>query len=367
VISFNVLPGWRMLQVFRDSAILHCRQFGSPAENAQNMRALFEAMSQYTADQTTYGQLCRKELGKLTANPDFYLLHELLEDDNTPMTFTTFMGEASAHGLKYLADANLLAGIPENAGPERAALIRTLAGNDPAAIEQYTDIVLGRTFRSALLVKDTGAARPDVASNLDRLEQMHFVAALDLQLKESGPDTWSIIDAKAGEIEVRGKHAAGAVHRMFDLRPSTISYAGFVGEQNDQTAREEVIHCLRRLICMGVIDASLSPLDCAGWPATNPRVWPLALADATAGEEYSSTRRHESFKITDRARFLIRQCDGTRSLAELEDSLLGMILHGGATINENGVPITDENRLRAIVKDAVASEFRNFARVGLLV
>ena len=367
VISFNVLPGWRMLQVFRDSAILHCRQFATPGEKARNMRALFDALSKYTSEQTSYGKIWRKELGLLTANPDFYLLHELLEDSNTPMTFSAFNGEITAHGLQYLADANLLAGIPENAGDDRGSLIRALAGDDRLSIEQYTDIVLGRTFRSAIVVRAEIPQRPEPAPHLPRLSGMHLVVPMNLEVKELGDGRCSLVDGKAGEIDINGPHAAAVVRKMIARRPSTCSYAELVEASGEAEARRQAADCLHRLVAMGVIDASLDGLDCGGWPSTHPRAWPVALADARAGDGYTVSQRHESVQLNERSRYLLRGCDGTRPVAAFETALLDTILSGGATIAENGQPIRDPERLRVIVRDAVVGELADFARRGLLL
>lgn len=367
VISFNVLPGWRMLQVFRDSAILHCRQFASPGEKARNMRALFDALSKYTSEQTSYGKIWRKELGLLTANPDFYLLHELLEDSNTPMTFSAFNDEITMHGLQYLADANLLAGIPENAGDERGPLIRALAGDDRLRIEQYTDIVLGRTFRNAIVVKAEVPRQPELAPHLPALSSMHLVVPVNLEVKELDDGRCSLVDGKAGEIDINGPHAAAVVRKMIARRPSTCSYAEFVEASGEAEARQQAADCLHRLVAMGVIDASLDGLDCGIWPCAYPKAWPVALADARAGEGYTVSQRHESVQLTERSRYLLRECDGTRPVAAIEAALLKTILSGGATIAENGQPIRDPERLRVIVRNAVGVELGEFARQGLLL
>jgi hypothetical protein len=118
---------------------------------------------------------------------------------------------------------------------------------------------------------------------------------------------------------------------------------------------------------MGVIDASLDGLDCGGWPSTHPKAWPVALADARAGDGYTVSQRHESVQLNERSRYLLRECDGTRPVAAFEAALLDTILSGGATIAENGQPIRDPERLRVIVRDAVVGELADFARRGLLL
>lgn len=365
-ISFNVLPGWRMLQVVRDTALLHASRFSTPEEKAREMRSLFAAMAKMTVETSSYGSIWRKELAIMTANPDYYLLHELLEDDNTPMTFSDFASAAATHGLNYLGDANFLTGIPENSNSERAGLIRALAQNDVLMTEQYIDIVIGRTFRSALVVKTDGRTSIAFDTHLDRLKDMHFISALDLSCEDSGTGKFLLKDSRTRETEINGSAVGHAVKCLLERRPSSSMIADLIPAGASDAEKAEIAFCMTRLVCMGLIDASVMPLHCPAWPLTTPRIWPLAASDAASGAPSTATRRHASFTISDRSRFLFGLADGTRTLDGIAENLLSMLSGGGASISENGKPITDVDRLRQIAKNTVAEEFETFARVGLL-
>jgi 2-polyprenyl-3-methyl-5-hydroxy-6-metoxy-1,4-benzoquinol methylase len=367
VISFNVLPGWRMLQVVRDTALLHAKRFASPEEKAHEMRSLFAAMSKMTVETSSYGSIWRNELAIMTANPDYYLLHELLEDDNTPMTFSDFASAAAVHGLNYLGDANFLAGIPENSSAERAGLIRALAQTDVHLTEQYTDIVVGRTFRSALMVKTAGRTSVAFDTYLDRLNGMHLVSALDLSCDNTADGKVLLKASKTRETEIGSVAAAHAVRRLLERRPSTSAISDLFPADASEAEKSEVEFCLKRLVCMGLIDATVVPLHCPASSSTKPRIWPLAAFDAAAGAPVTATLRHATFTISDRSCFLMRLADGTRTLDDIAEALLSVLTSGSATISENGTPITDTNRLRRIAASTVTEEFETFAGVGLLV
>jgi SAM-dependent methyltransferase/methyltransferase-like protein len=366
-ISFNVLPGWRMLQVVRDTALLHAKRFASPQEKAHEMRSLFAAMSKLTVETTSYGSIWRKELAIMTANPDYYLLHELLEDDNTPMTFSDFAGAAAAHGLNYLGDANFLAGVPENSTAECAGLIRALAQTDVHRTEQYTDIVVGRTFRSALVVKTAGKTSIAFDTYLDRLNDMHLVSALDLSCENTADGKLLLKDSKSRETEISSAAATYAVRRLLVRRPSTSMIADLFPAGASEAEKAEIEFCMKRLVCMGLIDASVKPLQCPAWPQVKPRIWPLAAIDAACGAPATATRRHATFPISDRSRFLLGLADGIRSLDDIAAAMLSVLTSGSAVISDNGKPITDVDRLHRIAANTVVEEFETFARVGLLV
>ena len=95
VISFNVLPGWRMFQVVRDSMILHAGHIESHEQRSAQTRLLFEQMAKHAAADSSYGGIWKREAKRMSDLPDFYLAHELFEENNTPLSFQDFMRAAS--------------------------------------------------------------------------------------------------------------------------------------------------------------------------------------------------------------------------------------------------------------------------------
>ncbi len=365
-ISFNVLPGWRLLQVIRDAAIAHAGRFASPSEKAFEIRSLFEALSRFTNERTTYGSVWRNELKRLTAQPDYYLHHELLESDNTPMTLTAFCLLASRAGLNYLGDAHILTAIPENAGPERASLIRVLGHNDFLASEQYTDIVTGRTFRHALLVREFQRRELDLTSNLPAVDRMHLTAPFDLKVEKDAQEGWWIRDGSDLGVQVSDEAVAAAVTDLIARTPSSACMDDLLPGDGPAATRQAVAEAIRKLVCMGLIDISLQPLDCPRWPVARPIAWPLARSDIALNLDYTTTQRHVAYKINDQARFLLPLADGTRTAADLADSLVRLAESGGVALSRAGAPVAGGQPLADAAREAVDKELRGFARAGLL-
>jgi SAM-dependent methyltransferase len=365
-ISFNVLPGWHLLQVIRSTAMLHARRFEESAEKAFEMRALFEGLSRMTLESSSYGSVWRNELARIAPMPDFYLLHEMLEDHNKPMTFTDFNDLVEKHGLHYLADANFYAGIPENAGIERGAFIRGLAGDKRVLTEQYADVVTGRTFRSAIVV---GLPLPEKVTdaNLELLEELHLTIGSGIELRPDEENTPILHYFNNGTLEIGFPVVAHALQRMLDRRPATSTVEEILQPEATTEERDLVVRSLTKLLCMGVIDATLSPVDCGRWPQKDPKAWPLALSDARAGEDFTCSLAQTSVRLSDRSRFLLGLADGSKPVSEINEALLAVISGGGASITEHGKPVTDLVRLRKIVSNAVEEEFQNFAGAGLLM
>lgn len=368
VISYNVLPGWRMYQVVRDSMILHAGGKASHAEQASEMRRLFALLAEHTNESTTYAAIWRKEAPRMVQQPDAYLAHELLEENNAPCTFTSFATMAKRHGLAYLGETTLMASIPENSGAARGALIRELAGGDPLAIEQYIDIVVGRTFRQSMLVHERRAEAIERSLREERMEDLHLIAPLSLKVtasSDTGP--WSIDDGEGSIVETADPVAAEAAKKLVARLPSSSALDDLApASETSADDRAKMREGLMRLLCMGMIEASTLPVTCAAGVPAKPRVWPLAIGDATEGLAYTATLRHAPFEVSPQARFLMPLADGTRDRDTLIGCLYDFIIGGGVQISEHGAPVTDPGRLKEISTAAVDKQLAQFARMGLL-
>ncbi len=368
VISYNVLPGWRLFQVVRDCVLLHTDRHNDHATRMAETRRLFQLMTECTAEGTAYGSLWRQEAQRMVHNTDAYLTHELFEENNAPCTFKDFMAAASHHGLAYLGEAQLMANIPENGGAVRARVVRELAGNDLHAMEQYTDYFTGRTFRQSLLIHEGRAADTDRTLPATRAEGLHFIAPLGLKI-EHLPATgqWSIDDDDGTILETGEPAVAAALQRLVARLPSSSSLDEIVpAEDSGQKDRGKIRASLMQLLCRGSLEAATLPVICAAGLPERPKVWPLAASDAAAGMERTATLRHAAFVISPQARFLLPLADGTRDRAALIDCLLQFVLGGGVTISDKGVPVTDRQRLTTICSEAVDRQLETYARVGLL-
>lgn len=367
-ISYNVLPGWRLFQAVRDCVLLHAGGHSDHATRMAEARRLFQLMTECTAEGTAYGSLWRQEAQRMARNTDAYLAHELFEENNAPCTFSDFVAAASHHGLAYLCEAQLMANIPENGGEVRGRLMRELAGNELHAMQQYMDILTGRTFRQSLLIHEGRAADADRTLPATRAEGLHFVAPPGMKCEHS-PETgqWSIDDGD-GTISETGEPAvAAALQRLVARLPSSSSLDEIAPvEDAGQEDRGKIRASLMQLLCRGSLEAATLPVICAAGLPDRPKVWPLAASDAAAGMDRTATLRHAAFAISPQARFLLPLADGTRDRAALIDCLLQFVLAGGVTISEKSVPVTDPDRLLAICTSAVGDQLATFARAGLL-
>jgi SAM-dependent methyltransferase len=175
LVSYNVLPGWRMLQALRDCFLLHSTRDADPRRRAAEARALVQLLPRGAPDDGAYKSFLAAEAARLGGSSDEYLAHEFLDDVNEPCTFRDFVGAAQRHDLAFLAEADLPSMVVTNYPPAMAEVVPRIGGNALLATEQSIDMVSGRTFRQTLLVAADRASAIDRQLAGARLESLHFL------------------------------------------------------------------------------------------------------------------------------------------------------------------------------------------------
>jgi cyclopropane fatty-acyl-phospholipid synthase-like methyltransferase/methyltransferase-like protein len=154
LISYNTLPGWNMLAVVRDAMLYETRDIADAAERVAEARATLEFLSEAVAsDGSAYGRLLRLAAENLRGKPDYYVLHEYLEEVNEPLYFHQFMARATPHGLRYLGEVDLKTMLSTGLAPTTAQTLQEIAP-DLMRREQFLDLLRNRTFRQTLLIRD---------------------------------------------------------------------------------------------------------------------------------------------------------------------------------------------------------------------
>ncbi len=149
-ISYNTLPGWNMIKSIRDMMLYHTQNFADPSEKVSQARLLLQFLKDSNENnQSPYSTLLKNESDLLAQQPDYYLKHDHLEDDNHPFYFNEFMQKASRYNLQYLADAAIASMYLGNMTKTVADKLAEI--KDIVRTEQYMDYITNRRFRSTLL------------------------------------------------------------------------------------------------------------------------------------------------------------------------------------------------------------------------
>lgn len=359
MVSFNVLPGWRLFQIARDSMLLNARMI-DPAMRAQKTRELFGLLAKQSVNKNTYGKFWRDEARHMVGGGDAYLAHEIFEDANSPETFADFSDRAARFDLAYLSEAVVVANNEADLAPDGAETIRALSGDDRLKRETYIDIFSGRSFREALLIhagreRSLAAETPNEA-----LRSLHFIPALELEVA-SAPDGFRLA-VKELELTFHDSAAESGLRRLIERKPGSSRHDDLATNGDAEAVGE----ALRIGVEMGVLSISTLPVLCATRLAERPKLWPFAAMEA-AQSEHSVTLRHSAFEFAPLQRLLGPLIDGTRTRDELVAAALDLALRGTLTVGGPDGPVTDPGELRRLLERATDNALAGLLRNGLLV
>jgi SAM-dependent methyltransferase len=376
VISYNVLPGWHLRRVARDVMLAHAAHFDAPAEKLGQARAFLDFLAKHAPESTPYGQVLRREAAILAEQSDDYVLHEFLEADNTPCTVTEFVAAAEAAGLGYLGDSEIHTMRPEGYRAEMADQMREIAA-DPVQLEQYVDLVVGRTFRQSIVVKPAALASVRRAPEASCMAGLHVaITFIDApQTSGPGPFSFKVRSRRSAEtfrtLTTNNPTIARALTALGNRWPSTATAAELAavavsGETPGEADTAAVLDMLLHLMMAGMLVVSTAPISVGRADAIHPVVWPLSRADAARGAAETASPHHKVVPLDGPRRALLPLLDGTRDRPALVAALLELLDQGTLELQHDGVPVRNSDVRVTAVTELVDSTLRALASAALL-
>lgn len=152
-ISYNTYPGWHFRSIVKDMLYFHTRHLEKPQERLAESRGLLNFLVESIPDsETPYARVLRSEAEAFQRDPDYYLVHEFLDEVNQPFYFYQFMEAAASKGMQFVAEAWSHTRT-DDLPPAVNRQIRDISP-DLLHVEQYLDFLRRRTFRRTLLCHD---------------------------------------------------------------------------------------------------------------------------------------------------------------------------------------------------------------------
>jgi len=362
-VSYNTLPGWRTRGMIRDLMRYHAMKFPEPLQRVQEARTILEFLAKGVPQENNpYGDLMRSEVDLLRGAPDYYILHEHLDELNEPIYFHEFIERAQRQGLQYLADADITSMMGSRFPPQVADMARRIA-TDAIRQEQLMDFLTNRTFRQTLLVH---AEQPiDRMITVQRLQDLWVSSTARPQsakpnLAEGAvekfctPAGMCVNTPKAITKSALVTLAAcgPAAMQLADLMSSAFARlnplaAKQPGPQDFEALAGDLMHAY----AMGIVQlhAGASPFTVE--PSSRPQASRLARHQARSGPRIT-TLRHELIVVPEAIRALIPLLDGSRTVAEIAGAIKAQ---GPAALSRFADP--------AALKTAV----QDIARMALIV
>ncbi|MGL5839712.1 MAG: methyltransferase regulatory domain-containing protein [Sphingorhabdus sp.] len=363
-ISYNVLPGWRMMQPLRDAFLLQIPDEVDSLARVAKARELLQFLATSSPDKGPYGEMIRQWAERLAGLPDDYIAHEFLEETNLPSTVREFTGAAGRHGLGYLGECEISSMILDNYGSEVAEQVRTRSANDLVESEQYLDLLSGRTFRQSILVANERMVDVNRALSPERIEALYFLPPAGLKVEQDGK-SFVVIDSVGRMLTSESKTVADGVNRMISRFPgsSTLDEAA---EGLDETGRLQLQDALYRMLIAGILQVLAEPVTVSAEIGERPVALKLARADAADGQELTTNQRHETVGIDPAARILLPLLDGSKNHSELVAILKAAALNGELGFQRDGHPVTGATDIEAVASDYLPNLLAGIASAALI-
>jgi SAM-dependent methyltransferase len=370
LISYNVLPGWRMLQALRDCFLLHATPDADPQQRVAEARALLQFLPQACPTDGPYKDFLFSQAERLLKSSDAYLAHEFLDDVNEPCSFRDFMDAARQHGLAFLGEADLPSMILANYPQHMVETVRKIGGDRLAATEQLIDMVSGRTFRSTLLIAADRAPRIDRQLSQTRIDGMHFLGNSGLALThESGGVT---LAAPSGRrLHASSAPLAEALARFVEAFPGSSNVDDLVqalpAAVRNADGRALVREALLNMVTNGLASPRMDAVPAVSRAGARPVACPMVRAEAARGEVSSVNLRHERVELGGLARFVLPLLDGSRDAAAITAAIMDGARDGRLTFTRNAAAVGDPDRRGRMAADSLGILLPELARAALLL
>ena len=378
-ISYNTYPGWAQQRVLRDLMVLHSRRFPDPETRLKQAKFILEFMINAEPEPGhPLAQHLKNEAVELLKQPDYYIYHEYLESDNTPVYFAEFMREAHAFGLQYLGESWTHFRMDSLKPDIRKTLLQI--SEDLIQLEQFHDFMRNRTFRRSVL---SLAGVPLDRSPSSQVVMSLYVTALASPVSPV-PDLFShqpeVFEVeKGGRATIDRPFAKTLMVTLFEVWPRAIGFEELwermrsrLGHDtalmpaSDEESRELLAAQLLQAYMANFLALQSQPFHFTLKPGVRPVASPLARYQAAKGHSEVTTLRHRVTNVDDFDQIVLQLLDGTRDRDSILADLLELAHAGRLQVQRDGKPLTDRSELRPILEQALEPSLERLAGKTLL-
>lgn len=367
-VSYNVLPGWRMMQPLRDAFMLEIPDQLDSLARVAKARELLNFLKASTPDKGPFGDMLRGWADRLAELPDDYVAHEFLEETNAPSTVRDFAAGAARNGLAFLAECDLASMILENYGGDVAQQVRARSGNDLVESEQYLDLLSGRTFRQTLLIGSERMAQVNRALNPESLASLHFLGQAGMRLERNGASC-VVTDTLGRTLTASTSAVAEGIERLIARFPTSSGIddcAEAITDPDREQGRVQLLDALYRMVLAGMVAIVSAPVRAGTGDSERPEAIALARADAEEGADATTNLRHEPVALDPATRVLLPAMDGSRDHSALASALADAALAGRITFSRDGQQVSSAAAILEIAQQHLPSLLAGIENACLL-
>jgi methyltransferase-like protein len=292
-------------------------------------RSFAESIMESTGDDdTNHARVLRHEVGTVLKAPDYYVVHDYMEESFEPIYFHEFAAMAAQHGLQYVGEARSL-----KLAFKVADRLRTrqpaLAAGDVIRFEQCVDFGIGRQFRRTLLCHGGAAVRRPM--DPARLMRCHLSAGMmptvrQIDLRQNVDVTFRSADG--GTFTTNDPVLKIALITLCAVAPLPLHFEAVwaqvckaVNLPQFAPQRDALAQTLLHVFESDSLDAHLNPPRFMQHVIARPLASPLARWQAANGRTIHNRRHNTVRSLTPFDRTVLTRLDGTRDVAMLRAEL----------------------------------------------
>jgi methyltransferase-like protein/2-polyprenyl-3-methyl-5-hydroxy-6-metoxy-1,4-benzoquinol methylase len=381
-VSYNTYPGWHTRQAVRRMMQYHVARTADPSAAINAARDLLAFLLEVVpADLAAYRILLEEENERLAPVRDTYIFHEHLEDVNAPVYFQEFIERAARHGLQFLTEVDFCTRLTKRLPPAVSAALDRLAG-DPLQREQYVDFLTNRMFRQTLLCHRE--VRLHAEPRAEHLAGLYVASCAECV---SPPVNY--LSGRPEEFRGPNKVVATTSHAiskaalvcMAEIWPRAMPFVDLQAEARARIVGDSVVvqdaagHArdswllaenLFQAFTAEVVELHAHPPALALEPGEHPRAPAFARQQARDGA-WVTNAFHQMVNLDPATRQLLRHLDGRHDHAALVEEMVSAAGDKTIVLERFGRPVTDPDRLRAILRRELDTNLRGLIRSALLV
>ncbi len=374
-VSYNTYPGWHRRGLVRELMQFHGRAFDDPQTKVRQARAFLEFMADAAHVPTgPLGLTLRQAAEDLRQEPDHYVLHEYLEEINSPIYFLQFMERATAHGLQYVGESWYQTRW-DHLPPTVVETLQLLSA-DLLHLEQHLDFVMDRTFRRTVLCHADLAVSREV-----RLELVQRMAAASLaqpEAEEPPADHFAKERFRCERDEVattnipllkallwclhEQRPRAVPVEELWQLVTARMTAANLPVPESPLALAAILVKAYQTHL----VSLHIAPPQFTTTISERPVASALARHQAMSGREVSCLRHHR-VELNDFDAWVLRQLDGYHDQAAITVELADAVARHDLKLDVNGTIVTDPQQIRTLLTEQVPASLLRLAKQALLL
>ena len=318
-VSYNAYPGSYLRDMARDILAYHLRGVREPGGRLARAHELMETI---VAAETPspYARVLREHLQRMLGAGDALLYHDDLAAISTPFYFHEFIEHATAHGLQFLAEAQLSDSQLRDV-PERVGELLANVPDDVVVREQHLDFFTNRMFRQTLLVNAVVPVRREIRD--DQVEGLEI----------SSPASWDgerFVAPSGASMATSDRFVTAAMRELCDRWPASLDLSELARRAEDRSGEhrlpDQAVERLRGVLLeaylVQLVHLFGCPMPACARPGQRPRANGLARAQCAAGSNVLTTLLGDNWRLEgELQRQLLPLLDGRHDRASLAGAL----------------------------------------------